>query len=75
MINHREDSKRIGQNLKKLRLKKGLTQMEIALATNLSEAYISRIETGKARITFNLLSQLCRGIKIRSSKLMEEDGL
>jgi transcriptional regulator with XRE-family HTH domain len=71
MINHREASKRMGRNLKKLRHKKGLTQMEIALDTNLSEAYISRIETGKARITFNLLGQLCKGLKIHSSELIE----
>jgi transcriptional regulator with XRE-family HTH domain len=71
MIHHEEDNNRFGRNLKKLRLKKGLTQMEIALDTNLSEAYISRIETGKARITFNLLGQLCKGLKIHSSELIE----
>lgn len=45
--------------------------MEIALDTNLNESYISRIETGKARITFNLLGQLCKGLKIHSSELIE----
>jgi transcriptional regulator with XRE-family HTH domain len=66
MLDHRPLSKKFGLNLKKVRLEMGLSQLEVALATNLNESYISRIETGKARVTMALIEQLCRGLNIRS---------
>ncbi len=70
MIDHREASRKIGRNLKKIRLEMHLTQMDVAVATNLNESYISRIETGKARVTFNLLEQLTSGLKFSSKQLI-----
>ena len=49
--------------------------MEVALATNLSEIYISRIETGKSRVTLGLLYALCKGLKIHSTELIGGDKL
>ncbi|MFY7869466.1 MAG: helix-turn-helix domain-containing protein, partial [Exiguobacterium sp.] len=34
----------VGQNIKRLRIKKGLTQEELAERTDLSKGYISQIE-------------------------------
>jgi transcriptional regulator with XRE-family HTH domain len=74
MIN-KTDQKRsnqvIGNNLKRVRLQKSLTQAEVAIATCLDRSYVCRIENGKARITYNLLKQLVVGLEIHSSELIE----
>lgn len=62
----------IGQNLRRIRQQKGLMQIDVAVATNLNRTYISRIETGKARITLKLLCNLVRGLEISSDDLIGE---
>lgn len=71
MIKHSEFNCRIGNNLKKIRLQKGLMQIDVAVATDLNRTYISRVETGKARITVNLLVRLVRGLEISSTDLIK----
>ena len=39
--------KKFGRTVAKIRKQKGLTQMKLALATNLTLSYISKIECGK----------------------------
>jgi transcriptional regulator with XRE-family HTH domain len=67
----KRSNQRFGNNLKRVRLQKCLTQLEVAIATDLDRSYISRIENGKARITYNLLKQLVVGLGIHSSELIE----
>ncbi len=72
MISHKKDSQKIGQNLRKLRLQKGLMQIDVAVATDLDRTYISKIETGKARVTLALLFQLVKGLEISSGELLQQ---
>ena len=46
----------IGSRLKQARIKAGLTQQELAEQTNLSVAFISRIERGSSHINLKRLS-------------------
>lgn len=56
----------IGDNLKRLRLKKDLTQEELAKQLNINQSMIARIETGTKEPSI----QLCRGIaKVLNCKL------
>ena len=71
MVDHWKESLRIGRNLKRIRLQRGLTQMEVSADTNLNRSYIGRIETGKARVTVALLEQLVKGLEITSRDLIE----
>ena len=43
----------LGQRLKEARKKKGLTQQQLGELTELSDKYISRIETGKADMSLD----------------------
>lgn len=70
-----DHNKRIGYNLRKIRLQKGLMQIDVAVATDLDRTYISKIETGKARITCTLLWQLVKGLEITSIDLIEDRTL
>ncbi len=63
--------RKIGKNLKKIRLQKRLRQIEISSVTGLNRTYISRIERGKARVTLKLLYILVIGLGIKSSDLTE----
>lgn len=73
MVRHKKSYQVIGINLRKIRLQKGLMQIDVAVATNLDRSYISRIETGKARITFNLLCRLVKGLEISATDLIEDE--
>ncbi|HLL61164.1 MAG TPA: helix-turn-helix transcriptional regulator [Candidatus Nitrosocosmicus sp.] len=75
MINHRKDSDEFGQNLRKIRKQKGLMQIDVAVATDLHRTYISRIETGKARITFGIMCLLIRGLDITSDEVIENEEI
>jgi transcriptional regulator with XRE-family HTH domain len=73
MSNKEEDNRikqKIGSNLKKIRLQKGLKQIEVAAATDLNRSYISRIECGKARISLDSIYQLVLGLEITSEELL-----
>lgn len=49
----------IGSRLKDARLRARLTQQELAEKTNLSVAFISRVERGSSHINLKRLSQFC----------------
>lgn len=49
----------IGERLKKARIKKGVTQEQLAENLQVSIAYISRIENGKTHISLKRLNELC----------------
>jgi len=70
----KEINLKTGQNLKRIRKQQGLMQIDVAVATNLNSNYISRIETGKARITMSLLLQLVKGLGITSGDLLEQNA-
>ena len=53
----------IGSRLKQARIKAGLTQQELAEQTNLSVAFISRIERGSSHINLKRLSEILYYIK------------
>lgn len=75
MINHWEESMRIGHNLKKIRLQKGLMQIDLATTVDLNRTYISRVETGKARVTTGLISRLVKGLEITSKELIKDENI
>lgn len=60
----------IGRNLRAYRKSIGYFQIDVAVATGLHATYVSRIETGKARVTYNLLVKLVRKLHIPPSVLL-----
>ena len=69
---HREDSsKRLGKNLKKLRLKKKMSQGDISRKLNLYRAYISSIENGRMNPTLSTLEKLAESLGVSSSDLLK----
>ena len=69
MIKNIEAHRQIGINLKNIRLRRRQTQMDMGAITGFSRQYIGKIEAGKARITFNVLSRLANCLKVTSKEL------
>ena len=65
------DYKLIGERLKKARNEKGLTQENIAEILDVSVAYLSRIETGKAQVNLKRLDELCSVLGVTNSYILE----
>ena len=69
---HRDtSSKRLGENLKKLRLKKKMSQGDISRKLGVDRAYISSIENGRMNPTLTTLEKLAEAIGVNSSELLK----
>lgn len=56
--------KKIGENIKALRLKKGLTQEKLAFEAKLHRAYIGHIERGEKRIGLRNLYKISSALGV-----------
>jgi transcriptional regulator with XRE-family HTH domain len=64
-------SKAFGKALKKIRLKKKLTQEGLSLEAQLARVYISELEYGKKIPSIETIFKLSKGLNIKCSKLMD----
>lgn len=60
----------IGSRLRQARLKAHLTQQEMAEKTNLSVAFISRVERGSSHINLKRLSEFCSILNISEGAIL-----
>ena len=61
--------KDLGQKIKKLRRKRNLTQVELAVIINVSPSYIGSIEQGIRYPSLKVLEKLSRALKIPAREL------
>lgn len=60
----------IGARLKSARLNAKLTQQELAEKTNLSVAFISRVERGSSHINLKRLSEFCSILNVSEGYIL-----
>lgn len=65
-----EINKKVGQNIRKLRLKLGLTQEELAFEADLHRAYMGQIERGEKNLGLVNLQKISKALKVSPSKLL-----
>lgn len=65
------DSVRLGNNLKRLRGEKGLTQADIAKAVGVTCPYLSSIENGKVNPKLSTLAKLAKAVGIKTEELIK----
>lgn len=70
-MHNKDSSKKLGVNLKKLRLKKKMSQGDISRKLGLDRAYISSIENGRMNPTLSTLEKLAEAIGVNSSDLIK----
>lgn len=61
--------KSFGSKVRELRLKKGLTQEQLAYEAEVELSQIHRIETGKTNVVFSTLAAVASGLGVSVSEL------
>ena len=64
--------KRVGQNVRKFREERGISQEELAFDCGLHRTYISGVERGVRNPTVVVLEKIAKALKVASSRLLEE---
>lgn len=65
-----QSQKRIGQNLKKARLKLELTQAEVAEKADLSANFYARLERGEEKASIETLERVLKVLRVKSSDIL-----
>lgn len=63
---------RFGNNLRKLRTDKGISQEKLADLAGLHRTYVSSVERGERNVTLETIEKLAKALNISMAKLMPE---
>lgn len=63
---------RFGENVRSLRIKKGLTQEDLAELTGLQAAYIGFIERGLRSPSVRTIAKIYKALKVTANQLFED---
>lgn len=68
-------AKIIGKNIKVMRVKRDMSQAELAFSANVDQSYLSRVENGSVNITVIKLSKLALAMNCNVQELLPENSL
>lgn len=72
---HAKLSMIVGENLRHLRRKQGLSLEQLAAVSGVSRAMLGQIETGKSAPTINLLGRIAEALKVSVAGLIASPGV
>jgi XRE family transcriptional regulator, regulator of sulfur utilization len=64
--------KKIGENIRKFRKKRGLTQEKLAEKANLHSVYISQVERAQRAITIESLLGITKALRVKLRDIVED---
>lgn len=67
----KDDAKRLGANLKRIRMKKEITQVEIAKTLGVNRSFVSNIENGKTNPTLSTITSLAKALGVSADELLK----
>lgn len=67
----KDDAKKLGENLKKIRTSKNITQAELAEKLSVDKSFISNIENGKNNPTLSTITNLAKALKVTVDELFK----
>lgn len=73
-MNENEIIKKIAFNIKVERMRKGLTQFQLAEMIDVHEKYIGKVESGKQNITIKTLIKLAKALDTKLTKFVDIDS-
>ncbi len=65
-------SAQLGQNMKRIRIKKKMSQGDIARALDADRGYISNIENGKKNPTIATVAKIANALGVSADELLKE---
>ena len=67
----KEDAKKLGENLKKIRARKNVSQVDIANILGVHRSFISNIENGKNNPTLSTIANLAKALNVPVDELFK----
>ena len=67
----KNESKKLGKNLKNIRTKKAISQGDIARSLDVSRGFISNIENGKTNPTLETIARLAKAVGVSTKELLK----
>ena len=64
-------AQKFGENMKKIRLEKDMSQGEICRALGLDRAYISNVENGKQNLTISTMEKVAKALGVSIDQLLK----
>ena len=66
----KEEAKKLGENIKKLRIEKNISRIEFARILGVDRSFVSNIEKGKNNPTLSTLSKIASALDVSTSELL-----
>lgn len=67
----KDDAKKLGENLKKMRIKKDISQIELARLLGVDKSFVSNIENGKTNPTLSTITNLAQALGVSTNELLK----
>ena len=67
----KDEAQKLGENLKRIRTEKGITQGDIARALEMDKSFVSNIENGKTNPTLATIAKLAKAVGVSVGELMK----
>ncbi len=64
-------AKKLGNNIKRVRLEKGMSQGDICRKLGVDRSYISNVESGKKNPTLSTITKLAKALGVSISELLK----
>lgn len=65
----------LGASIRRIRLKKGISQETLALAANVDRSYLGRVERGDNNVAMLTLVKIAKGLNTSVASLIEDANL
>lgn len=67
----KDEAQKLGENLKRIRTEKGITQGDIARALEMDKSFVSNIENGKTNPTLATIAKLAKALGVKIEELIK----
>lgn len=64
----------VGKNIRLFRTRKGYTQEQLAVHSEIDPYYISKLENGRVNVSLDTMEKLCKVLDIEPILLLKEDN-
>ena len=67
----KSEAEKLGNNLKRIRTEKGITQGDIAKSLGVSRGFVSNLENGKTNPTLATITRLANAVGVTTDELLK----